>query len=346
MAEREKLKVAVVGVGHLGKEHARVFAKMPAAELVAVAETDEKIGPEIAARWKTEWVKDYREVIDRIDAASVVVPTVYHAEIAEGLIEAGKHVLVEKPMTDSSETARRLCELARAKGVALQVGHIERFNPVMKAFQQYEVSPLFIEAHRLSPFSFRSVDIGVVLDLMIHDLDIIHHLVGSPLKSVDACGIPIISQNYEDIANARLTFENGCVANVTASRASIKKMRKIRVFSRDSYASLDYMKRRGVLYKKSPKLKVADLPLGRGLIATLADLVGYDFKGLLKIERIKLDDYEPLALELESFVQAVLEGKEPPVTGEDGLRAISTAEQILVSIREHLAQAHIERLEV
>jgi predicted dehydrogenase len=340
----EKLRVAVIGVGHLGKEHARVYAGLPETELVAVADTDEKQGREVARKWKTQWADDYRHLLGRIDAASIAVPTEHHHAIARELIEAGVHCLIEKPMTDSSATARELCDLAREKGVALQVGHIERFNPVMKAFQEYGVRPLFIEAHRLSPFSFRSIDIGVTLDLMIHDLDIILHLVGSPLESVDACGIPVISESYEDIANARLTFENGCVANVTASRVSLKKMRKIRVFSSDCYASLDYMRRKGILYKKSPDLKLQDLPIGKGLVRTLADMVGYDFRGLLKIEKIKLDDYEPLAAELESFTQAVLSGSTPPVTGEDALRAIVAAEQIVESVRAHLDRARVYRM--
>ena len=340
----EKLRVAVIGVGHLGKEHARVFAQMPEAELVAVAYTNEKSGKDVARKWRTEWVDDYRKLLGRIDAASVAVPTEGHFSIAEELLGAGVHLMVEKPMTDSAKTARELCRLAKENGLALQVGHIERFNPVMKAFEQYGIKPLFIEVHRLSPFSFRSVDIGVVLDLMIHDLDIILHLVGSDPETVDACGIPIISPQREDIANARLTFRNGCVANVTASRASIKKMRKIRVFSKDSYASLDYMKRRGVLYKKSPKLRIEDLPVGKGLVSTIADMVAYDFKGLLKTERIKLDEYEPLAAELQSFVKSVLTGATPPVTGEDALRALVVAERILDSIGSHLQKADVERM--
>lgn len=340
----DQLRVAVIGVGHLGKEHARVYAGLTDARLVAVAETDEKTGREIAKKWKTEWTPDYRSLIGRIDAASIAVPTEHHFAIARDLLEAGVHLLIEKPMTNSSATARELCELARAKGLALQVGHIERFNPVMRAFQTYDIKPLFIEAHRLSPFSFRSIDIGVTFDLMIHDLDIILHLVRSPLEAVDACGIPVISDSLEDIANARLTFANGCVANVTASRVSLKKMRKIRIFSRDSYCSLDYMERKGILYKKSPELKIQDLPIGKGLVSTLAGMVNYDFQGLLKIEKLKLDEYEPLAMEIASFVEAVRERKTPAVTGEDALRAIEAAERVVASVRAHMERTGIKSM--
>ncbi len=337
------LKAAVVGVGHLGKEHARIYSSLPDVELVAVADVDESRGKSIARKCRCEWTTSFRELVGKVDLVSVVVPTSAHAEVSLPFLRAGTAVLVEKPITCDLKSAEGLVAEARATGAILQVGHIERFNPVLSVIHKHNIVPKFIECHRLSPFRFRSADIGVVFDLMIHDIDIIHSLAGSELKSLDAVGVSVISP-HEDIANARLIFENGCVANVTASRVSVKTMRKIRIFAETCYASLDYEKRKALIYRKSPKFTLAAVEAKKRGLSSILDLIPHmrDFGDLLTIEKVQLDDYEPLKKELESFVECVTEGKEPIVSGEDAVRAVATATAILQSIDEHLSAAKLK----
>ncbi|HOX39289.1 MAG TPA: Gfo/Idh/MocA family oxidoreductase [Candidatus Brocadiia bacterium] len=343
MAVREEgkpLRVAVIGVGHLGKEHARVYSGLPGVELAAVSDVDEEQARKVAKKCSTEFVRDYRELLGRVDAVSVVVPTVLHHEVAKPFLERGIHVLVEKPMTRTLDQGRELAAVAAANKAVLQVGHIERFNPVMKAVDKLSIKPLFLECHRLAPYTFRSGDVGVVMDLMIHDIDIVLSLVRSPVKSIEAVGVPVVSEKREDIANARLTFENGCVANITASRVSIKKMRKIRVFGPDSYISLDYLERKCVIYKKSPELN-KHLENVKFSAAGLLQLRNMDFQDLLTVEHLKIDEYEPLAAELAAFVESARSHTNPIVGGEEGIRAISVAEEILRKIRSNLNSADV-----
>ncbi|MHC4599881.1 MAG: Gfo/Idh/MocA family protein, partial [Planctomycetota bacterium] len=233
------MRVGVVGVGRLGRIHARIYSEIDGVDLVAVVDTDRACAAEVAAAHGGEGLTDYRELLDRVDAVSIATPTALHAEVGEAFLSKGVHVLMEKPLASDLRQAQRLVEVAKAGKALLQVGHVERFNPAVMAAEKVIGVPLFVEVHRLSPFTFRSSDIDVILDLMIHDIDIIRHLVKTPLDRVEAAGVPIVS-GAVDIANARLVFKNGCVANVTASRVSAKRMRKIRIFSRDGYLSLDY----------------------------------------------------------------------------------------------------------
>ena len=244
-----KVRVGVVGVGHIGSNHARLYAEIPSAEFTVVYDVDVARGNAVARKFGATSARSLDEFIGMVDAASVATPTNTHYEIARSLLAHGKHALVEKPITDNATHAAELAKLAARKGLILQVGHVERFNPVLSVLEKHLTHPRFIEAHRLSPYPDRSTDIGVVLDLMIHDLEVILHFVRSPVQSIDAVGVPVLSRG-EDIANARLRFGNGCVANVTSSRISPERMRKIRVFQEDAYLSLDYQNQSGEIYRR------------------------------------------------------------------------------------------------
>ncbi|NCX47649.1 MAG: gfo/Idh/MocA family oxidoreductase [Verrucomicrobia bacterium] len=260
----QRVKVGVAGVGHMGKEHARIYSELQEVELVGVHDSNPDTARKIAAKCKTRAFGSLEEMVDAVDAASIVTPTTTHLAIAEPFLKRGKHVLVEKPIAMDTEEARKLVDLAEKHGAKLAVGHVERFNPVLVALEERLGRPRFIEAHRLSPYPGRSTDIGVVMDLMIHDLEIILHLVRSPVTSVDAVGIPVLSKG-EDIANARIRFANGCVANLTTSRISPEKLRKIRVFQDDAYLSLDYMKQEGEIYKRlDGKITRDKIPVMKG----------------------------------------------------------------------------------
>lgn len=338
-SETKRLRVAVIGVGHLGKEHARVYASMPNAHLVAVVDTNEKQGRIIAAKHNTQYYPTHLPLLDSVDAVSVVTPTSHHFAVAKDFLERGIATLVEKPITKEVTEAEQLVQIARRTGAILQVGHIERFNPALMAVLTRPIKPRFIECHRLSPFSFRSTDIGVVMDLMIHDIDIILHLVQSEIKRLDAVGVPIMTE-YEDIASAHIIFESGCVANVTASRISLKKMRKIRVFSEDSYISLDYLNREAMIYRKSPELKIGKANWKKLALQAAQLITSFDgqwFGDLFSIERVKMPDHEPLAKEIESFLECVRTNSRPVVSGEDGLRALRAAKLITDEIAKSLA---------
>lgn len=332
----ERLRIAVVGVGHLGKEHARVYSQLPNVELIGVVDTDVEKGRRVAERLGTDFYPCVEELGGRASAVSVVTPTSTHYDTASYFLKRGIPVMLEKPMARDLAEAELLVELSLKNNTALQVGHVERFNPVFKAIEEYPMVPRFIECHRLSNFNFRTRDTGVVLDLMIHDLDIILHLAKSPVRRVEAVGTRIISSK-EDVANARLTFENGCVANVTASRVSFRPMRKIRLFSENVYISLDYERQEAIIYKKSPELTVDSINL-QGLNAkSIIDLKDYDFGDLLQVRHIKMEsEQEPLRMELESFVDCVLRGKKPAVSGEEGLRALRVASEVLKKIEENV----------
>ena len=297
----QRVKVGVAGVGHMGKEHARIYSELQEAELVGVHDSNPDTARKIAAKCKTRAFGSLEEMVDAVDAASIVTPTTTHLAIAEPFLKRGKHVLVEKPIALNTEEARKLVDLAEKHGAKLAVGHVERFNPVLVALEERLGRPRFIEAHRLSPYPGRSTDIGVVMDLMIHDLEIILHLVRSPVTSVDAVGVPVLSKG-EDIANARIRFANGCVANLTTSRISPEKLRKIRVFQDDAYLSLDYMKQEGEIYKR--------------------------LDGKITRDKIPVMKGEPLKNQLAEFVMNVRENTDPRVAGAHGFEALKLASQI------------------
>jgi predicted dehydrogenase len=336
----EKLKVAVIGTGHLGKEHARIYSEIPAVSLVGVVDTNKDTGEAVARRCKTRYYSSVKEILNKVDVASVVVPTKSHYEITKDLLNNGIHVLVEKPMTGTVSEAEDLIKLSQQSSTILQPGYIERFNPALEAIKKLDVSLKFIECHRLSPFTLRSADIGVVLDLMIHDIDIILYLSKSKVKKIDAVGVNVIADK-EDIANARIQFENGCVANITASRVSFEPMRRIRLFSENSYISLDYQKQEALIYKKSPKLTLKSIDAESKGVSSILDLKNFSFGDMLKIERIKMDNQEPLRKELESFIDCVKNGKQPVVSGEEGIEAIKIADIIREEINKNLKLANI-----
>jgi predicted dehydrogenase len=285
----------------MGKEHARIYSELQEVELVGVHDSNPDTARKIAAKCKTRAFGSLEEMVDAVDAASIVTPTSTHLAIAEPFLKRGKHVLVEKPIAMDTEEARKLVDLAEKHGAKLAVGHVERFNPVLVALEERLGRPRFIEAHRLSPYPGRSTDIGVVMDLMIHDLEIILHLVRSPVTSVDAVGVPVLSKG-EDIANARIRFANGCVANLTTSRISPEKLRKIRVFQDDAYLSLDYMKQEGEIYKR--------------------------LDGKITRDKIPVMKGEPLKNQLAEFVMNVRENTDPRVAGAHGFEALKLASQI------------------
>jgi predicted dehydrogenase len=305
-----KLRIGIAGLGHIGKNHARILAELPDCDLAAVFDTNAETAREIAAKYGTRAASTLEEFSGAVEAATIATPTPTHFSIAEQLLKAGKHLLVEKPITESTGDARKLVQMSREAGRILQVGHVERFNPVMSKLEELLTKPRFIESHRLSPYPNRSIEIGVVLDLMIHDLEIILHLVKSPVTSIDAVGVPVLSRG-EDIANVRLHFENGCVANVTASRISPEKMRKIRVFQREGYVSLDYQNQTGEVYRLSG--------------------------GRIVREEVEIEREEPLKLELAAFVECARKGKQPKVSGFEGAAALELAVEITRSIEAHAA---------
>jgi len=326
-----KPRVGVIGVGHLGKQHARIYHQLGA--LAAVVDADAARASEIAGPYGVPHYSDYKQLFGKVDAVSIAVPTVGHHEVAKLFLERGIPALVEKPLTKTIEQGEELCRIAREKKVALQVGHVERFNPAVTAVMDVIKKPRFIEVHRLSPFRFRSSDIDVVLDLMIHDLDIVLHLSRSPLVRVDAVGMALLF-GKEDMANARLEFEDGCVANLTASRISDKQMRKTRIFSEDCYVTVDTLAKEAWIYRTTPQLgeALAKLPKDRDL--NLADLATIP-KEFYSIQEVKLEEQEPLARELQSFLEAVEQGREPVVPGEHGVRAMKAADTILKEMRAH-----------
>lgn len=330
------VRVGVVGVGHLGKEHARIYKKMKGADLVGVVDIDAKQARAVARKLKTQWSEKPDLLLEEADAVSVVVPTVAHHAVAMPFLKRGIALLVEKPMTFSVHEAEELVATAAENNAKLQVGHIERFNPGFTAIARHGINPLFIEAHRLSPFPFRSADVGVVFDLMIHDLDIVRTLVPSEVKHIDAVGLSVISR-HEDIANVRLTFENDCVANLTASRISLKRLRKIRFFSPDSYVTMDTGEMKAIVYRKKPGFdEVARKLRGQSAMKSILEMRKFAYGDLVAIENVRLDAKEPLRTELESFVNCVREDRPPEVPGEDGLEAVRVAEAILQQIRKRL----------
>ncbi len=337
------IKVAVLGTGSLGKEHARIYSELSAAgkvEFTGLFDANAETAQRVAAKHNARVFQSVAEAAAASDALNIVTPTTTHFEIARELLNAGKHVLVEKPMTDNTAQAGELVQLAQEKNCVLQVGHVERFNPVFNYLQSVATSPRFIETHRLSPYPARSTDIGVVLDLMIHDLDVVLAFVKSPVTNVDAVGIPVLSKS-EDIANARLRFENGCVANVTVSRVSPERMRKIRVFSGGdiaSYISLDYRAQEGFIYRIArdgeeessilKKLLAAKLGVGKDS-AIVSEFGG---KRIVR-EPVPITKDEPLKLELEHFVNCVREKQTPLVSGASAKQALDLAFEITRQIQ-------------
>ena len=332
------VKVAVLGVGGLGQHHARIYAEMEQAgnvEFVGLYDPNLERAREIAEKNGVRALESMEAALEQADGVSIVTPTVTHHELASKFLKAGCHVLVEKPITDEADQAAELVQLAQEYDRVLQVGHVERFNPVFDYLQSVAKEPRFIETHRLSPYPARSMDIGVVLDLMIHDLDIVLAFVDSPVKEVDGVGVPVLSAS-EDIANARLKFENGCVANLTVSRVSPERMRKIRVFSggeTTSYVSLDYQKQEGYIYRIAAD-GAEESSLWQKLLHAKDSAIVSEFGGKKVVrEPVPIAKDEPLKLELQHFVECVRERQTPKVSGEAGRQALEVALEITRQIQ-------------
>ena len=332
------VKVAVLGVGGLGQHHARIYTEMEQAgdvEFVGLYDPNLERAREIAEKNGVRALESMEAALEQADGVSIVTPTVTHHELASKFLKAGCHVLVEKPITDEADQAAELVQLAQENDRVLQVGHVERFNPVFDYLQSVAKEPRFIETHRLSPYPARSMDIGVVLDLMIHDLDIVLAFVDSPVKEVDGVGVPVLSAS-EDIANARLKFENGCVANLTVSRVSPERMRKIRVFSggeTTSYVSLDYQKQEGYIYRIAAD-GAEESSLWQKLLHAKDSAIVSEFGGKKVVrEPVPIAKDEPLKLELQHFVECVRERQTPKVSGEAGRQALEVALEITRQIQ-------------
>ena len=308
------IRIAVIGVGYLGRFHARKYAQMEGVDLVGVVDISPERAQDVAKKVGTDAYTDIHEIVGKIDAASVVVPTIHHHEVAKILFSHGIHCMLEKPISTTVEEADELISLAKEQGLILQVGHLERFNPAIKVLEAKVTNPLFIEAHRLSGFKDRATDVDVVLDLMIHDLEIILALVHSPLKEIRAVGVPVLTPKV-DIANTRLIFENGCTANLTASRISLQDMRRIRVFQPGAYISADCAERKSLV-------------VTRDLSAGPTTAIRPEFK--------THEGTDMLYDELESFVRAVQGLEKPKVTGESGRRALKLALDINARIMQGL----------
>ena len=313
----KKIRAAVIGVGYLGRFHAQKYAQAAECELVAVADTRQEAAGKVAAEVGTQAVTDHRELLGKVDAVSIVTQTPAHFPIARDFLNAGAHVLVEKPITETPDQAREMIELAVKNKRILQVGHLERFNAAILAAEPYLHSPRFVECVRLAPYRERGTDVNVVLDLMIHDIDIVQTIVGAPITSIDAIGTPVFSDEI-DIANARIHFSNGCVANVTASRVSVRAERKLRIFEDDAYLSLDLQQKILTLIRKRPP---SDPP---GPLP-------------VTIDEQNLGQGDALKAEIESFLECIRTGRPPVVSGEAGLMALETAMRITEQVMQTLA---------
>ena len=304
----KRLRTAVIGVGYLGRFHAQKYAQLPESQLIAVVDANGEVAAKVAAELGVAGEFDIDKVLAQVDAVSIAVPTPLHFQMGKAALERGVHVLMEKPIATTVDEARELVELARKKKCVLQVGHLERFNPAIMAAANRLKTPRFVESHRLAPFKQRGTDVSVVLDLMIHDIDLIQELVGEPIESIDAVGATVFS-GETDIVNARIRFRGGCVANATASRISLKQERKIRIFQDDAYLSIDMQQKILTVIRKK-------------------DAAPVESPAQVSIEEDTFDQGDALLAEIEAFLRSIREGTEPVVTGEDGLRALETATQI------------------
>jgi len=322
------LSIGVIGVGHLGSLHAKLLRDMPGVKLAGIFDERPDNAAKIAAELGTTAFADIDALLEAAEAVTIATPTSAHAAVAARAIEHGRHVMIEKPITATVAEAEELCAHARKRGVTVQVGHIERFNAAILALDKFELKPLFVESHRLAQFNPRGTDVAVVLDLMIHDIDLILSFVQSPVKHVDASGVAVVSDSV-DIANARLQFENGCVANVTASRISQRKMRKMRLFQQSTYISIDFSQGLSEVFRLAPP----DEPVESGVM-TLGEIGTGDRKRRVLYEQPEVKEVNALQYELGLFALAVKNGTRPVVSGEDGLRALQVANIIMEKIGE------------
>lgn len=339
-----KLRAAVIGVGHLGQHHARVLAGMPGVELVGVADAQPEQARKIADKFGGRPYVDYADLLDKVDAVSIAAPTKFHHEIGMAFLSRGVHCMMEKPLASTLSQAEALANAAKAHRAVLQVGHIERFNPALSALADFQVRPKYISCERMGTYTFRSTDIGVVLDLMIHDIDLVLSMVKSPVKSVSAVGVKVMGA-HEDVANARVEFANGCVAALTASRVSYQTVRKMRLWGTEGYATLDFADKQSTLIRVPEDFKRGQAIALDGVDLSRPDAArDFLFGRLLRMEQCQGQGPEPLALELSEFVNAIRFGIRPTVTGEEAVEAMRLADKVLVSIDSHQWEPAVEGL--
>jgi len=332
--QNRNLRTAVIGAGKMGAIHAKVYNQLPQCELVAVVDIDANKAQLLADQYHCLASTDCAEIIDKIDAVTIATPTVTHLKLAKIFIKKQIAVLIEKPLAANVREGRKIVALAKKHGTVVAVGHSERCNPVAQAIKRLDIQPKFIEANRISPYPFRSTDVGVVLDVMIHDIDIILSLAAGKIKRVDAVGVNVV-EDREDICNARIVFDNGCIANITASRLALKTERKVRVFSRKAYLSVDYLRKSGIIIKADPNINVLKWIKGHKESGDF-DMTSVNWPDLLHIEQLNVDDKEPIRLEQEAFLQAVTDRAcTPEVSAQEGLAALECAQKILASIKKH-----------
>ena len=329
-----RIRTAVVGAGKMGAIHAKVYSQLPDSELVAVVDSDANRARDLAGKYDCLACTECEEIVDKVDAVTIATPTVTHLKLAKVFLRHEVPVLIEKPLASSVREGRKIVSLARRHDTVVAVGQSERCNPVVQAIKRLDIEPRFIEAHRVSPYPFRSTDVGVVLDIMIHDIDIVLSLAASKVKRVEAVGVTVI-EGGEDICNARIVFDNGCIANLTASRLALKTERRVRVFSRQAYLSVDYLKKSGIIIKTDPNVDVVERikeQRERGEF----NLTSVNWPDLLHIEQLQIDDKEPVRLEQEAFLRAVRDRSlRPEVSAEEGLAALKCAQKIVACVRRH-----------
>ncbi|MCJ7674079.1 MAG: Gfo/Idh/MocA family oxidoreductase [Sedimentisphaerales bacterium] len=329
-----RLRTAVVGAGKMGAIHAKVYHELPQSELVAVVDIDADKAQRLAGEYNCLAAASCQDILGRVDAVTIAVPTVAHLELAKIFICNRIPVLIEKPLAANVSQGKKIVSLAKRYDTVVAVGHSERCNPVVRAMKRLNIEPKFIEANRISPYPFRSTDVGVVLDVMIHDIDIVLSLAGSKIKKIDAYGLSVIEE-HEDICNARIVFANGCVANITASRLALKTERKIRVFSRQGYLSVDFLKKSGTIIKADPNIDVVQWIKQRKASGSF-DWATVNWPDLLHIEELVIDDKEPVRLQQEAFLRCCVDKSlRPEVSAEEGLAALQCAEKILASVKKH-----------
>jgi predicted dehydrogenase len=322
----EKLNVGVIGVGHLGALHTKMFTMIESVNLIGVFDVNFDLAQKIATEFNTKQFNSLDELLDQVDAVSIATPTKTHFDVAMKVIEKKKHIFIEKPITETADEARELIRLSKTNDVKIQVGHVERFNPALMSLESTQMDPLFIESHRLAQFNPRGTDVAVVHDLMIHDIDIILSLVKSPIESIEANGVGVVTDTI-DIANARIRFKNGCVANVTASRISKNKMRKMRIFQRDAYISLDFSEGTSEVFRL-----VDENDQGIQSTMLLGKIEAGNKNKKIIYERPERKEINALKHELELFIDAIRFDRIPQVTADDGLRALEVAHAIIEKI--------------
>ena len=326
------LPVAVIGCGRMGKLHARVYSQMPNVKLVGVYDANPATAAAVAAEYKTQAIGHPEELLPNVRAVTIAVPTQHHVGVAEPFLKRGIACLIEKPLAKDSTECRRIVELARQHEATVHVGHIERFNPALRAAMKLNIKPRFMEVTRISPMPFRSLDVGVVLDVMIHDIDVVLTLANSAVRSVDAVGVNVIGGGVEDVCNARVHFENGCVANFTASRLSLKTERKLRLAGEDGYVSIDFQNRTAALIRRQGNLEAVRDAVTKVRNGEISDLTKLNYSEMVKVEQLEVDTTEPLRAQADAFIDSVSHRTRPVVSAEDGLAAVTLAERIVACI--------------